>query len=119
MKSAMLLSQTEALEEEPDATEQERDVLEVDCGAKPLALHFLILFQVLELSNIYTTSYQAFYHVVSYTSLVPTSHNAAAQGSREPCAHESQRVGERSRIGIPRFCHAILMQFTGDLKQGR
>lgn len=32
MKSAMVRSQMEALEE-PDATEQRRDVLEVDCGA--------------------------------------------------------------------------------------
>ena len=32
MKSAMVRSQMEALEE-PDATEQGRDVLEVDCGA--------------------------------------------------------------------------------------
>ena len=82
MKSAMLPSQTEALEEEPDATEQERDVLKVDCGAQPLALHFPSLFQVLEMSNI-STLFQAFWHMASCTNLVPNSHSTATQGSRE------------------------------------
>ena len=82
MKSAMLLSQTEALEEEVNATEQERDGLEVDCGKQPLALNFPTLFQVLEMSNI-STLFHAFWHMVSYTILVPNSHSTAAQGSRE------------------------------------
>lgn len=50
-KSALLLSQKEALEEELDTTEHERDVLEVDCGKQPLALNFPTLFQVLEVSK--------------------------------------------------------------------
>ena len=40
MKSALLLSQTKALEEETDAAEQERNGFEVDCGKQSLALNF-------------------------------------------------------------------------------
>ena len=48
MKSALLLSHTEALEEEPETTEQERDGLEVDCGAQPLALIYQLFSKFLK-----------------------------------------------------------------------
>ena len=51
MKSALLLLHTEALEEEPETTEQERDGLEGDYGKQPLALHLPTLFQIVEVST--------------------------------------------------------------------
>ena len=91
-------------------------MLEVDCGAKPLALPNLSTGQLFSnffiLTNIYDIVPSVLPHdVVWYTTQVQTSHSAAAQGSREPCAHESQEVGRRSRTGTARFRHAVLMQF--------